>query len=103
MVHRVLRLGVLPGADQETEVRYRQAVGRAAAKGVVGITDFEFGPGYRDWPERLAGGRPAAGAHGDLPGPIGEVIAAGLRSGKELPSGSDLLTLGPRKIISTGR
>jgi hypothetical protein len=35
---------------------YRRAVIDAAAKGIVGIVDFEFGHGYRDWPARFARG-----------------------------------------------
>ena len=36
------------------------------------------------------------------PDRLEEVIAAGLRTGQELPGGSDLLTMGPLKIISDG-
>ncbi len=94
------RLEELPGAEQ---AGYGRAVAEAAAKGVVGVRDFEFGPGYRDWPERVARGinqlraRPAT-----YPDRLEEVIAAGLRTGEELPGGAGLLNMGPLKIISDG-
>jgi predicted amidohydrolase YtcJ len=97
------RLTELPGSEDETEAGYRKAVADAAAKGVVGIRDFEFGPGYLDWPERFARGvdqlrvRPAV-----YPELLTEVIETGLRTGQELPGGGGLLTMGPLKIISDG-
>ena len=97
------RLGELPGGEQETEAGYRRSVAEAAAKGVVGITDFEFGPGYRDWPQRLAGGVDQLRVRtATYPDRLEEVIAAGLRTGQELPGGDGLLTMGPLKIISDG-
>jgi len=97
------RLGDLPGVKAETEAGYRQAVANAAARGVVGITDFEFGPGYRDWPQRLAAGIDQLRARtATYPDRLEEVIAAGLRTGQELPGGDGLLTMGPLKIISDG-
>ncbi len=97
------RLGELPGAEAEAAAGYRRAVAEAAAKGVVGVVDVEFGAGYLDWPERFARGvdqlrvRPAT-----YPDRLDEVIAAGLRTGDALPGGAGLLTHGPLKIISDG-
>ena len=97
------RLGDLPGVKEETETAYRTAVSDAAAKGVVGIVDMEFGRGFLDWPDRLARGvdqlRVRVAAYPDR---LEEVIAAGLRSGHELSGGNGLLTMGPLKIISDG-
>jgi predicted amidohydrolase YtcJ len=97
------RLGDLPGVDEETEAGYRKAVADAAAKGVVGIVDMEFGPGFLDWPDRLRRGidqlRVRVAAY---PERLEEVIAAGLRSGDELSGGNGQLTMGPLKIISDG-
>jgi len=96
------RIADLPGARDGLEDAHRQAVLAAAAKGVVGLVDMEFGRGYRDWPDRFARGidqvrvRPAT-----YPDRLEEVIGAGLRSGQELISGG-LLTMGPLKIISDG-
>jgi predicted amidohydrolase YtcJ len=97
------RLGELPGAEEETEAGYRQAVAEAAAKGVVGIVDMEFGSGYLDWPERFARGIDLLRARtATYPDRLEDVIAAGLRSGQALPGGGGLLTMGPLKIISDG-
>ncbi len=96
------RLADLPGTEQKVEAGFRAAVIAAAAKGVVGIADFELSAGYTEWPERIARGidqlrvRPAT-----YPDRLEEVIAAGLRTGQEL-DGSGLLTMGPLKIISDG-
>ena len=97
------RLGDLPGAEEGTDAAYRKAVAAAVGRGVVGIVDMEFGAGYLDWPERLAHGvdqlRVRAATYPDR---LEEVVAAGLRSGHELPGGGGLLTMGPLKIISDG-
>ncbi len=79
------------------------AVADAAARGVVGITDFEFALGFLDWPERFASGvdrlrvRPAV-----YPDGLDAVIAAGLGTGDGLPGTGALATMGPLKIISDG-
>jgi predicted amidohydrolase YtcJ len=97
------RVADLPGAQDGLEDGYRQVVLDAAAHGVVGVVDMEFGPGYLDWPERFARGvdklrvRPAS-----YPDRLEEVIAAGLHSGQPLSGGDGLLTMGPLKIISDG-
>jgi predicted amidohydrolase YtcJ len=95
------RLETLPGfADDESA--YPAAVARAAAVGIVGIGDMEFGAGYHDWPERVARGldrirvRPATYVD-RLP----EVLAAGLRTGDRLDD-LGLITMGPLKVISDG-
>jgi len=97
------RLSDLTTSRESTDVGYRAAVEAAAALGVVGIVDFEFGPGYREWPGRVADGidqlrvRPAAYPEG-----LEEVIASGLRSGQSLPGSGGLVTMGPLKIIGDG-
>jgi predicted amidohydrolase YtcJ len=97
------RLGDLPGAKQDTEAGYYKAVADAAAKGVVGIVDMEFGRGYLDWPDRLARGVDQLRVRvASYPDRLEEVVAAGLRSGQELTGGDGLLTMGPLKIISDG-
>ncbi|TWP38013.1 amidohydrolase [Leekyejoonella antrihumi] len=97
------RLDELPGASEGVDRAYRQSVRDAAAKGVVGVADMEWGPGYLAWPERFANGidqlrvRPATYSDG-----LEDVVAAGLRTGDPLPEGGGLLTMGPLKIISDG-
>ncbi|MDQ6741363.1 MAG: amidohydrolase family protein, partial [Candidatus Dormibacteraeota bacterium] len=97
------RLGDIPGGEEETEAGYRRAVADAAARGVVGIVDMEFGQRHLDWPRRLTRGidrlRVRVAAYPDR---LEEVLAAGLSSGQGLPGGDGLLTMGPLKIISDG-
>lgn len=82
---------------------YRQVLEGAAAQGVTGLVDFEFGAPWTDWAQRWHEG-------GDLlrirwspyPDQLGHVRAAGLRSGAPLPEAGDRLTVGSLKIISDG-
>jgi predicted amidohydrolase YtcJ len=72
----------------------------AAARGVVGVVDFEFGASWREWVERWDEGcdllRIRWAAYADT---LEEAVRAGLRTGTELAAG---LTVGPLKIISDG-
>ena len=88
----------------DTLVRaYRRTVAEAAARGVVGVTDFEFGPNFIDWPQRLGGGIEALRVRAACyPDRLEQVIRSGLRTGDQLLPGSDLITMGPLKIISDG-
>lgn len=78
------------------------AVRAAAALGVVGIGDMEWEPGFRAWPERVAAGidllrvRPAT-----YTPDLGDVLAAGLRTGDPLDA-RGLVTVGPFKVIFDG-
>ena len=97
------RLGELPGTDIDEDAALCTAVERAAAKGIVGVVDFEFGGAYEDWPARIAHGvdrlrvRAATYAEG-----LDDVIARGWRSGDPLPGGAGLVRMGPFKIITDG-
>jgi len=96
------RLGDLVGneADPAAFVRMMRA---AAALGVVGCVDLEYGEAMEVWPRRWAEGvdllrvRRATYAM-----TLDEVIQAGLRTGDHLLPGEDRLTMGPLKIISDG-
>lgn len=96
------RLGALPEVRAQGESAITDAVSRAAARGVVGVTDFEFGGSYRDWIARAGRGvgglRVRAATYADG---LDEVIAAGWRTGRALES-SGLIRMGPLKIISDG-
>jgi predicted amidohydrolase YtcJ len=97
------RLNDLPGVSGDTETAYRHAVADAAARGVVGIVDMEFGAAYLDWPTRFAQGIDQLRVRtATYPDRLEDVIAAGLPSGQGLPQGGGLLTMGPLKIISDG-
>ena len=96
------RLGVIAGRTDTPEA-YREALGAAAALGVVGVVDFEFNGRREPWVERWNDGcdllrvRWATYAAG-----LDEVLEAGLRTGDPLPGADDRLTMGPLKIISDG-
>ncbi|MFD6137607.1 amidohydrolase [Isoptericola sp. NPDC060257] len=77
----------------------------AAARGVVGVVDFEVADNLTAWRRRVAGGwdglRVRAGVWEQH---LDAVLGAGLRHGDPLgdPAGSDLVTQGPLKVISDG-
>lgn len=77
----------------------------AAARGVVGVVDFEVADNLTAWRRRVAGGwdglRVRAGVWEQH---LDAVLDAGLRHGDPLgdPQGSDLVTQGPLKVISDG-
>jgi predicted amidohydrolase YtcJ len=78
---------------------YRHALDRAAALGVTGLVDLERGQTAADWEERDPPIRIRVATYADG---LDATIAAGLRTGDQLPGSSDLVTMGPLKIISDG-
>ena len=97
------RLSTLVGDDGTSPEAYRRTLDHAASMGIVGIVDFEFSGGAREWAERWGAGadllRIRMATYADT---LEDVIAAGLRTGDTLPGGDDRLTMGPLKIISDG-
>lgn len=97
------RLSTLVGDDGTSPEAYRRTLEHAASMGIVGIVDFEFSGGAREWAERWAAGadllRIRMATYADT---LEDVIAAGLHTGDTLPGGDDRLTMGPLKIISDG-
>ncbi|MBF4770454.1 amidohydrolase family protein [Nocardioides agariphilus] len=100
------RIAELAG-DEASPDAYLRMEQDAAAKGVVGVLELEYGEAFGAWPERIAGGvdllRVRRGVYADG---LDAVIEAGLRTGDALAPGpdhvEDLLTMGPLKIISDG-
>ena len=94
----------LAGETIDDAAALADAVADAAARGVVGITDFELALGFHDWPERFGRGIDRLRVRaGDLSRrPRRASIAAGLRTGDPLPATDGLATMGPLKIISDG-
>ncbi|KQY64165.1 amidohydrolase [Nocardioides sp. Root140] len=88
--------------QEATPAAYRTVEAEAAARGVVGVVDFEFSGGAEEWAQRWAEGadllriRMATYASG-----LDAVLSAGLRSGDPLP-GTSMGVMGPLKIISDG-
>jgi hypothetical protein len=97
------RLSTLVGNDGTSPEAYRSTLEDAAAIGIVGIVDFEFSGGAREWAERWAAGcdhlRIRMATYADT---LDDVIAAGLRTGDTLPGCDPRATMGPLKIISDG-
>lgn len=97
------RLASLVGNDGTSPEAFRRTLDAAAALGVVGIVDFEFGGGSAEWAQRWAAGcdrlRIRWATYADT---LEGVIAAGLRTGDTLPGCDDRATMGPLKIISDG-
>jgi predicted amidohydrolase YtcJ len=97
------RLAELPGAEGDPEADLRRAVAEAPSRGVVGVVDFEFGQGFLDWPARIERGvdqlRVRTATYADR---LDDVIAAGLRTGDDLPGSTGLAQMGPLKIIADG-
>jgi len=97
------RLVTLVGSDGTSPDAYRRTLDAAAAQGVVGLVDLEFGGGREEWAERWGQGcdrlRIRWGTYADT---LDDVVAAGLRTGDVLPGCGPLATMGPLKIISDG-
>ncbi|MGE9808409.1 amidohydrolase [Janibacter sp. G1551] len=97
------RLEQLAGASGRSHAGVESAVRAAAARGVVGMVDMEFGTAHTDWPDRVAAGitqlrvRTATYA-----ATLADVIASGWRTGDPIPGGAGLITMGPLKIIGDG-
>ena len=87
--------------------RWAADAGRAAAaRGVVGIVDFEAPWQLDAWAARIAGGADALRVVASvwpeaLDAPDGP-IARGLRSGDGVPGTQGLLTVGPLKVVGDG-
>lgn len=80
-----------------------EMVARAHARGIVGLTDMEFGRGWETWAERYAAGtttlRVRTATYAET---LDEAIAAGLRTGTPVPGTQGMIRMGPLKIISDG-
>lgn len=84
---------------------YTDALRAAAARGIVGVVDYEFEPGFSAWPRRYAtvgvGVRVRTSTY---PRDLDAAIASGVRTGDALATveGEPMVTMGSLKIISDG-
>ncbi len=94
-------LGKLP--DGVVDRWVREAAEAAAARGIVGIVDFEMTWNRDVWLRRVAGGfdsfRVDAGVY---PQDLDRAVAAGLRTGEPVDGGAGLLRVGPIKVLIDG-
>lgn len=97
------RLSGLPGARDEVDDGVAGALRAAQARGVVGVTDLEFGQPWEQWQHRKLEGMPLVRARvGVYPDGLDDVVAAGLRTGDLVTGTLGLVTMGPFKVISDG-
>lgn len=89
-------------SDAELDQRVRAAAARAAARGVVGVVDFEMRWGVEDWVRRERSGFDSLRVECAVyPEHLDRAVAEGLRTGDAL-SASGLLRVGPLKVITDG-
>jgi predicted amidohydrolase YtcJ len=75
----------------------------AAARGVVGVVDFEMTWNRDPWLRRMAGGFDALRIDaGVYPADLERAVAEGLRTGMEVDGGNGLLRAGPLKVLIDG-
>ncbi|MFF1632888.1 amidohydrolase [Leifsonia sp. NPDC058248] len=94
----------LAAADDGTLDRWaRDAAKAAAARGVVGIVDLEYGWNLDVWQRRMQAGadelRVEFGVYGEH---LERAAALGLRTGSVIEGTGGLLTVGPYKVITDG-
>lgn len=81
---------------------YRETAEAAAARGVVGIVEFENADSTRAWPRRIAEGVTALRVETSVwPDRLDDAIARGLRTGDPLDA-TGLATMGRLKIVVDG-
>jgi hypothetical protein len=75
----------------------------AAARGVVGILDFEYADNVTDWTRRAGRGALDVRVRCSVPRDrLESAIAAGLRTGDPVPSCGGLVEVGPLKLFADG-
>ncbi|MBW0093683.1 amidohydrolase family protein [Pseudonocardia sp. KRD-184] len=78
-------------------------VAEAAARGTVGVVDFQEPWQLATWRARLAGGAGALRVAVSVwPSHLDDAVARGLRTGDEVAGTGGLLTMGPLKILTDG-
>ncbi len=94
-------LGRLPDAVVDAWVR--EAAQKAAARGVVGIVDFEMTWNRDVWLRRVAGGFGSLQVDaGVYPEHLDRARLEGMRTGQDVPGGNGLLRVGPLKVLIDG-
>ena len=89
--------------DAISDVWAAEAASDAAARGVVGIVDFEAPDSAVAWTRRIvAGGRNLRVVCSVWPTRLDAAIDRGLRSGDRVPGTGGLATVGPLKVITDG-
>lgn len=85
------------------DARVDDACRAAAARGVVGVVDFEAPFPLDAWAARIAGGADRLRVVAPVwPSRLDEAVDRGLRTGDPVAGSGGLLTMGPLKIVSDG-
>lgn len=80
-----------------------EAARNAAARGIVGIVDFELAWNAEDWRRRIRNGNDTLRVEfGIYPEHLERAIDSGLRTGDTIASTDGLLRVGPLKVITDG-
>ncbi|MFC4059847.1 amidohydrolase [Planomonospora corallina] len=88
--------------EEELDRQVAEAATAAAARGVVGVIDFEFADNVTDWARRLRRERIDIRVSCSIPrNRLEEAIGRGLRTGEPV-AGGGLLEVGPVKIFTDG-
>lgn len=89
--------------DHTLDAWVADAADRAAARGVVGITDYEMRWNRDDWARRADGGDfPLRVTFGIYPQHLDRALAEGLRTGDPVAGTRGLVTVGGAKVITDG-
>ncbi|WP_350349730.1 amidohydrolase family protein [Agromyces sp. G08B096] len=90
-------------ADDVLDTWVGDAARRAAARGTVGVVDYEMRWNRDDWQRRAADGAfPLRVAFGIYPQHLDRAIAEGLRTGDTVAGTGGLVTVGGAKVITDG-
>jgi predicted amidohydrolase YtcJ len=94
----------LPAATQaQLDAWVIEATQAAAARGVVGILDFELADNVTDWLRRAGSGQVAVRVVCSVPqARLDDAIQRNLRTGDLVPGGGGLLQVGPVKLFIDG-
>ncbi|MFI8348771.1 amidohydrolase family protein [Streptomyces sp. NPDC085596] len=97
-------LSALPAAPAATVDRWiADACRAAAARGVTGVIDFQYGDTVTDWERRSADSPPAVRvAAAVYPSRLDAALARGLRTGSEIGASGGLVRVGPLKLFTDG-
>lgn len=96
-----IALGQLP--DAEVDVLAAQAANRAAARGVVGVVDFEMTWNRDVWQRRISAGFDALRVEaGIYLADLDRATAERMRTGQPIADTRGLLTVGPLKLLIDG-
>jgi Predicted metal-dependent hydrolase with the TIM-barrel fold len=91
-----------PPGEGELDRWVAEATTAAAARGVVGVLDFEFADNLADWPRRVAEQRVDVRVICSIPRDrLDDAIAAGVRTGDPIGT-AGLLEVGPVKLFVDG-